>query len=107
MMLQPIIENAIEHGVKNKGAQGMIKVDISTIIISGKEGIQIKITDNGAGVTQDVLKEGHALYILQKRMQTLEKKESVVAFLKHHLGEDGIGTIFKLVLSKTKNLWTP
>lgn len=107
MMLQPIVENAIEHGVKSKGNEGKIVVDINSIIINGTNCLQIRIADNGAGITQNVLKEGHALYILQKRVQTLQKREGIIASLTHEPRENESGTIFKLILPKTKNLWTP
>jgi hypothetical protein len=107
MMFQPIIENAIEHGVKNMGASGKITVDIAPAIVSGKDCIQIYISDNGPGVTENILKEGHALYILQKRIQTLQKKDGIIASLTHEAGQNGIGTTFKLLLPKTKTLWTP
>jgi sensor histidine kinase YesM len=107
MLLQPIIENAIEHGIKNKGAEGLITVDIQTTTIKKQECLQIEIGDNGAGLTQNFLKEGHALYILQKRIQTLQKRAGTIASLTHRPGKNGVGTIFTLLLSKTKNLWMP
>lgn len=105
MMLQPIIENAIEHGVKNMGAKGKIEVEVTNEILTGKECIQIKISDNGPGITVNILKEGHALYILQKRVQTLQKKYGIIASLTHHPGPDGTGTTFKLILPQTNSLW--
>ena len=107
MLLQPIIENAIEHGIKNKGAEGIITVNIQTIINKGQECLQIEIGDNGVGIKHDFLKEGHALYILQKRIQTLQKQAGTIASLTHRRGKNDVGTIFTLLLSKTKNLWTP
>ena len=106
MMLQPIIENAIEHGVKNMGAQGEITVNVTPEIISGKDCIQIQISDNGSGITGDILKEGHALYILQKRVQTLQKKDGVIASLTNKPGLNSIGTTFTLILPQTSSLWT-
>ena len=105
MMLQPIIENAIEHGVKNMGAKGKIEVEVTNEILTGKECIQIKISDNGPGITVNILKEGHALYILQKRVQTLQKKYGIIASLTHEPGPDGTGTTFKLILPQTNSLW--
>ncbi|MGN7787231.1 sensor histidine kinase [Niabella sp. 22666] len=107
MLLQPIIENAIEHGIKNKGTEGLITVNIQTIISKGQECLQIEIADNGVGMKHNFLKEGHALYILQKRIQTLQKQAGTIASLTHQPGNNGVGTIFTLLLSKTKNLWMP
>ncbi len=107
MMLQPIIENAIEHGVKNMGTEGKITIDVCSINIKAQDCIQVQIIDNGVGISQNILKEGHALYILQKRVQTLQKRQGFIASLTHESRENERGTICKLILSKTKNLWMP
>ncbi len=105
MMLQPIIENAIEHGVKNMGAKGKITVDITNKLSGDKECLQIQISNNGPGITGNIFKEGHALYILQKRIQTLQKKDGIAASLTCIPGENGTGTTFTLILPKTSALW--
>ncbi|MDT9025692.1 cache domain-containing sensor histidine kinase [Rossellomorea yichunensis] len=51
MLLQPIVENAIFHGIVPTGTEG-------TVWITGKNipgGIQIEIRDDGVGVEQDML----------------------------------------------------
>jgi hypothetical protein len=106
MMLQPIIENAIEHGVKNMGAAGKISVEIGQERIRNRACIRIQISDNGSGITGNILKEAHALYILQKRVQTLQKKDNITASLTHGPGPDGTGTTFKLILPETSSLWS-
>lgn len=47
MLLQPYVENAIIHGLKNKTeGQGLLKIDVDFF---GKEGIKVTIEDNGIG----------------------------------------------------------
>ncbi|MFY0673604.1 MAG: histidine kinase [Bacteroidia bacterium] len=47
MLLQPYIENAIIHGLKNKvDEQGLLKMNIYPV---GNEGIKVEIEDNGIG----------------------------------------------------------
>jgi ligand-binding sensor domain-containing protein len=47
MLLQPYIENAIIHGLKNKtDGQGLLKMNISLV---GEEGVKVIIEDNGIG----------------------------------------------------------
>lgn len=53
LSLQPLVENAIYHGIKNKRGGGKIT-------IKGKEKgkiIQISVEDNGAGMSDDKLRE--------------------------------------------------
>ena len=51
LILQPIVENAIYHGVKNKEGKGMV------CVTGGLEGddIVLKVKDNGMGMDQDTL----------------------------------------------------
>ncbi len=51
LTLQPLVENALYHGVKNKRSRGMIR------ITGWKEGTRIffKVEDNGIGMNQEAL----------------------------------------------------
>ena len=54
--IQPLVENALYHGIKNKRGQGMI-----TITGKSKEnGFVLYVRDNGIGMTQERLKEVRA-----------------------------------------------
>lgn len=52
LILQPIIENAIYHGIEYMVDEGMITISIS--IVEGK--ILFRVTDNGLGMKPEVLK---------------------------------------------------
>lgn len=49
--LQPIVENAIFHGIEAKGGNGLITISIEQIADS----LQIEITDNGIGMSQELI----------------------------------------------------
>jgi LytS/YehU family sensor histidine kinase len=91
MFVQPFIENAIEHGIINAKAQGMIKLKLT------KEGdyISIEITDNGGGMIQQKqeLKEHTSLStaIIQERMALLNKslKKKIELVWENILNERG------------------
>lgn len=70
-ILQPIVENAIFHGIEPKGDGGSIEIRIQQI----EEDIYISIMDDGIGMTKDQLET------------LLEKKDP----LKPHRGINGIG----------------
>ena len=53
LTIQPIIENAIYHGIKQKRGQGDIKIDF----LKEDNTLLIKISDNGAGINEDKLNE--------------------------------------------------
>jgi len=53
LTLQPLVENAIYHGLKYRENWGVIRVDVQ---IDGEE-IIIKVSDDGIGIKEEALKE--------------------------------------------------
>lgn len=77
MLIQPFIENAIEHGFSGLDKAGELKI---SYLKSGNE-VEIQIVDNGKGFSNDELigkaKNGHesiAIQITEKRISLLNKK---------------------------------
>ena len=52
LTLQPLIENAIYHGVKQKRGQGLIGVSVSQV----GENIHLEVVDNGHGIQKEKLR---------------------------------------------------
>lgn len=77
MLIQPILENAIKHGVMNSDHQGEIWVDISESNV-----LSIIIKDNGVGLTKAKRialenrqqSNGKAIKITKERIQLLNRK---------------------------------
>lgn len=78
LSLQPLVENALYHGIKNKRGGGKIRVQVR---LAGKR-LQVKVMDNGKGMQEEELEKvrrairtGHAagtgfgLSNVQKRVQ--------------------------------------
>jgi sensor histidine kinase YesM len=65
MLLQPIVENAIEHGLKNKKADGVLEIKVG--LINNK--LHFVVTDNGPGYKTPV-KDGkeHSMDVLKNRL---------------------------------------
>lgn len=53
--LQPIIENALFHGIEPKGTAGAITVSAESGTINGKKVLKISVTDNGIGMSQETI----------------------------------------------------
>lgn len=55
LLLQPLVENAIYHGIKNKRGRGTVAVSAKRVDAFGKEngGILFSVTDNGIGFTPE------------------------------------------------------
>ena len=102
MLIQPFVENAIEHGISTLGAKG--KLEISFAIIN--EQLHISIIDNGIGRQTHVDKDhkSMATKITEERIAILKKKYRNTSFEIHDsTNEAGLATgtkvIFKLPLN--------
>lgn len=77
MLIQPFVENAIEHGFKNTDYKGLIKIDLSE---KGKF-IFCKITDNGKGLSTSNSKENHrsaSTLLIKKLLKNMINQEVVI-----------------------------
>jgi two-component system, sensor histidine kinase YesM len=54
LTLQPIVENALYHGIKNKRGRGLITIKGG---IMDRDRLLFEIVDNGVGITEERLKE--------------------------------------------------
>lgn len=52
--LQPIVENAIFHGIESKSTEGIIDINIKSI---SNNKIVIEVIDNGIGISEDKIKK--------------------------------------------------
>lgn len=72
LLLQPFVENSIEHGFKNKKEKGKITIDISEM----ENYIQYQITDNGKRFdTKKIDNKEHAIKIFKKRLKLIGNKD--------------------------------
>ena len=51
MVLQPLVENAVFHGIVPTGREGTVEINVSKI----SQGVDITVRDNGEGIDQAVL----------------------------------------------------
>lgn len=59
ILLQPLVENAIYHGIKNKRGRGKIKVSARKVTAFGGEGegVRFCVRDNGIGFSETRMRE--------------------------------------------------
>lgn len=58
MTLQPIVENALYHGIKNKRGKGRIRIEGAA---ERHQTLRLKVTDNGIGMSAGKLAELRSL----------------------------------------------
>lgn len=75
LSIQPLVENAISHGIRKKGGGGTVRI-LADIV---PQGVRISVEDNGCGIPAERLKalltpgegQGIALQNIDKRMKKL------------------------------------
>lgn len=88
MLLQPVVENAINHGIFNKQGNGCIKIDFQKI---NKNTLSVTISDDGVGVkrTRKDEKRFKSTSVLTDRIQFLnETKKWKINVKRENLYED-------------------
>ncbi len=105
LLLQPIIENAIFHGIELKNTKGNIAIFISSI----EERIQIEIIDNGIGMDETTIKRLVTSSLKPANRLNGIGVQNVSERLKLHFGQEygvtiqseiGIGTSVTVSLPK-------
>ena len=107
LVLQPLVENAIYHGIKNKRGRGQLKVSIH-YSNENHTSISFVVEDNGAGFTEERL--GQVRNELRTGSQDSEKLSSVYGLynvnkkLKLYYGEETKGIEIDEHLKGTKSV---
>jgi two-component system, LytTR family, sensor histidine kinase LytS len=101
LTIQPLVENAIVHGLKNTISNGLIQLTVRRI----ENGVQVMVGDNGAGMEPSFARKnneehmGFALSNIQQRLayhygekacfviETREGKGTIVSFVRPLIGE--------------------
>jgi signal transduction histidine kinase len=99
LMLMPLVENAVQHGVEPQA--GAVTVCVSARRIEGG-GVLVLVRDNGAGVGSAVLGSGVGLRNVRQRLAVLYGAD---AGLRLSMGADG-WTVAELTLPLVANLPT-
>ncbi len=69
MLLQPLIENAVKHGIAGLREQGLITLKVN----QQSDNITLQVIDNGPGFSSKPNLEGHGLKLIKERITLLNK----------------------------------
>jgi two-component sensor histidine kinase len=92
LLLQPLVENAIKHGVSAKQDKGYIGVRFRRM----KDDLQVSITDNGPGFDNSLPTNGFGLKLTKERIRLLNEGDKVCPVLMSIRPAEGKGTTVDL-----------
>ena len=85
LLLQPLVENAINHGIRKKGEPGMIEISV----INADDHIELSVADDGVGMTKEqayqilydkeIRKHGFGIRGIVERLQLIYRKEDLLS----------------------------
>ncbi len=73
LLLQPLVENAIKHGISHLQNDGQISVEVT----SEQTDLLIKINDNGKGFSPQDEQKGYGLLLTQERIRLFNQSHKV------------------------------
>jgi sensor histidine kinase YesM len=79
MLIQPLVENAVKHGIEPKVDGGTISIEISGIVSGNDDVIKIEIADTGIGFDSN-LPSGIGLENVKNRLKALYQDKSFIIF---------------------------
>lgn len=74
MLLQPLVENAIRHGLEPKTGAGQLRIEVT----GTSEGILVQVSDDGVGFSSDTT-PGNGLANIRARLQALYEGRAQLA----------------------------
>lgn len=95
LILQPLIENSLYHGIKEKQSYGIIKIKIRAL----QDSLAIQVIDNGVGIPKDKL-----LLIREKLDGSLDQSKHIGLFNTHRRLKLAFGDEYGLRI-KSKAGW--
>jgi hypothetical protein len=98
-ILQPVVENAIIHGLNHKPDNRILKINVQLV----EEGIKITVEDNGIGrkaaAEVSKSKNGRGLKLVQERLQVLQEKQREKYNIEIiDLNENETGTLVEILI---------
>ncbi len=92
LMLQPIVENAIFHGIEKRAQGGLVTIKVEGLVNK----VRIIVSDNGVGMSEERLEEIN---------QRLGKKENEIGNRRHGIALLNVNRRIKLLFGKEYGIW--
>lgn len=96
LLLQPLVENAIQHGIEPKAEGGEVLIEIS----QQNQMINIEVTDSGVGLGNVATKDGHGIGLenTRERVKALYGDEASLSIRQVETG--GVKAVIQIPIDK-------
>jgi len=71
MLLQPLVENALDHGIGRRPGPGTLTLHAEVSVVAGEQRLRLHVRDDGAGLGDIPVREGIGLRNTRERLDTL------------------------------------
>ncbi|MGL6198135.1 MAG: sensor histidine kinase [Lachnospiraceae bacterium] len=106
MILQPIIENAVNHGIREMNGEGQIQLKV----YGDNQNICIRIMDNGLGIKQDIAKrimQGEPVRSQTERESAGIGLDNVISRLKSYFERENVFEIMPSLVGTEVVIYLP
>lgn len=91
-LIQPVIENAIKHGMSSLGDKGLLTLNFVQV----KNDLIIEVVDNGKGFDARHMVGGKGISLTRERIKLLNKQKHKISM--EIINPDGEGTLVRFIL---------
>ena len=104
MVLQPLVENAIVHGIAKRPGDGTIEIEAALL----EEHLLLRVEDSGPGFTSAAEPTGRiGLNTTEARLKLLYGKDYRIEFGRSHKGGASVTLLLPLILSPVEPVRSP
>jgi sensor histidine kinase YesM len=100
LILQPLVENAVKHGISQKKAGGKVKISARV----DANNLVLEVADTGAGVALNNLKRGIGLNNVENRLKTYYGEQASLKF-ESKIGEGAAARVIMPIASVNKKVF--
>jgi len=100
LILQPLVENAVKHGISQKKAGGKVKISARV----SANNLILEVADTGAGVSPTDLKRGIGLNNVENRLKTYYGERANLKF-ESKIGDGAAAVVTMPIASVNKKVF--
>ncbi|AEB75087.1 sensor histidine kinase [Clostridium botulinum] len=101
LIIQPIVENSIKHGILNSGRKGKVKISIE---LKSDNAFEVIVEDNGVGIEEEIIKKVYSGTMKENKIGISNVNNRLKLFYGHGLNIERLkeGTKVSFIVKRIK-----